>query len=150
MIINPSKHYTFQVFLLVCFTWFIVKWKKKIKNCRGPLGQFQSFEKLALQDSSNDVFLINILYHTCNNLDGMGKAALTSSAKFELLSRCYFESGLKAYFFFFNSSNRRVRSSKSTSSPPADVDPGGSGSVLFGTAGKSGKLSMGFDTCSII
>ena len=43
------------------------------------------------------------------------------------------------YFLFFSSSNLRVRSSKSTSSPPAEVPPaGGTGKLLPGTWGRSG------------
>lgn len=45
------------------------------------------------------------------------------------------------YFLFLSSSNRRVKSSKSTSSPPALLDPGilPEGRLLLGTDGRSGK-----------
>lgn len=47
------------------------------------------------------------------------------------------------HFFFFSFSNLFVKSSKSMSSPPADDVPTelpGSGNVLLGTVGRSGKL----------
>ena len=51
---------------------------------------------------------------------------------------------IPSHFLFFNCSNLRVKSSKSTSSPPAELPPTewpGSGRVLLGTAGRSGKAS---------
>ena len=50
---------------------------------------------------------------------------------------------LAGYFFFLRSSNLLVRSSKSTSSPPALFPPGTLSGRLgksVGTAGRSGKL----------
>ena len=50
---------------------------------------------------------------------------------------------IKLYFFFLRSSNLLVRSSKSTSSPPALFPPGtlsGKFGKSVGTAGRSGKL----------
>ena len=49
----------------------------------------------------------------------------------------------KVYFFFLRSSNLLIRSTKSTSSPPALFPPGilsGKFGKSVGTAGRSGKL----------
>ena len=60
---------------------------------------------------------------------------------------------VKVYRLFFSSSKRLVRSSKSTSSPPAELAPkvslGGAGRLLIGTAGRSGKESIGFPMAAL-
>ena len=95
-------------------------------------GKFTSDYKIVFKDSMNLIAFHNI--HEQKFLQSL-----------LLLLKIFKSPGkiIKVYFFFLRSSNLLVRSSKSTSSPPALFPPGilsGKFGKSVGTAGRSGKL----------
>ena len=95
-------------------------------------GRFTSDHKIVFKDSMSLITFHNI--HEQKFLQSL----LLLLKIFESPSKI-----IKVYFFFLRSSNLLVRSSKSTSSPPALFPPGilsGKFGKSVGTAGRSGKL----------